>query len=80
MMQIDLFHQLYAKTKEGFFAITDYMSEPVTTHVYTPQGEWCGCSGSSNELTIQADIRVIIQTRIDYELRTIETIHETAVG
>ena len=64
---IDLFHQLRAKTKEGFVAVTDYMREPVNTHVYTPQGEWCGCSGACNELSLQADIRHIVKTRIDYE-------------
>ena len=68
---IDLFHQLRATTKEGFVAITDYMSSPTKTHVYTPQGEWCGCSGASNELTLQADIRIIVKTRIDYELSKI---------
>ena len=65
--QIDLFHQLRATTKEGFLAITNYMWEPVNTHVYTPQGEWCGCSGATNELSLQADIRHIVKTRIRYE-------------
>ena len=65
--QIDLFHQLRATTKEGFLAITNYMWDPVKTHVYTPQGEWCGCSGATNELSLQADIKNIVKTRIKYE-------------
>ena len=50
-------------------AITCYMSFPAQTNVYTPHGEWCGCSGAVNELTLQADIRLIIKNRIDYDRR-----------
>ena len=39
----------------------------IKTHVYTPQGEWCGCSGAINELSLQADIENIVKTRIKYE-------------
>lgn len=67
--KLDLFHQLAAKTPEGFVAITCYTFEPVQTNVYTPQGEWCGCSGAINDLTLQADIRDIVKNRIDYERR-----------
>jgi hypothetical protein len=64
---IDLFHQLLVKTKEGFVAITNYTDDPVKTHVYTPHGEWCGCSGASNNLSLLADIRHIVKSRIKYE-------------
>ena len=77
-MQYDLFHELRATTKEGFIAITDYFSHPIQTNVYTPQGEWCGCSGATNEWTLQADIRHIVKTRINYEQGKISTIHEAA--
>lgn len=64
---IDLFHHLRAKTADGFVAITDYERDPPNTHVYTPQGEWCGCSGASSEASLQADIRHIIKWRKEYE-------------
>lgn len=78
MQQIDLFHQLRATTKEGFVAITDYTDEWPTTHIYTPQGEWCGCSGATNEASLQADIRIIVKYRINYEQRAIKALYETA--
>lgn len=65
--KLDLFNQLVTKTQQGFVAITCYLREPVQTNVYTPQGEWCGCSGATNELTLMADIRHIVKTRIEYE-------------
>ena len=64
---IDIFHQLFMKTEEGFVAITNYTESTIKTHVYTPQGEWCGCSGATNELSLKADIRHIVKSRIDYE-------------
>ena len=70
--QIDLFHQLFLKTKEGFMAITDYTQDTPRTHVYTPQSEWCGGSGASNHLTLRADIHNIVQNRIEYEKRIIK--------
>ena len=70
--QIDLFHQLRATTKEGFLAITNYMWDPIKTDVYTPQGEWCGCSGAIDEMSLQADIRHIVKTRIRYEQTAME--------
>jgi hypothetical protein len=67
--QFDLFHQLFFEDKEGFVAITDYTQDTPRTHVYTPQGEWCGGSGASNKLTLLADIHNIVQNRIEYEKR-----------
>ena len=67
---IDIFHQLFMKTEEGFVAITNYTERTIKTHVYTPQGEWCGCSGAINELSLQADIQNIVKTRIRYEKNT----------
>ena len=64
---IDLFHQLVTTTPEGFVAITNFKGDPVKTHVYTPQGEWCGCTGASNKFTMLADIRHIVKSRIEYE-------------
>lgn len=66
---IDLFHQLVTTTPEGFVAITDYTDNPVNTHVYTPNGEWCGCTGASSKFTMLADIRHIVKSRIEYEQR-----------
>ena len=70
--QLDLFHQLFMKTDEGFVAITNYTEDSVCTHVYTPQGEWCGGSGASNKWTLQADIRSIVKSRIQYEQRILK--------
>lgn len=70
--QLDLFHQIFMKTAEGFVAITNYTENPVRTHVYTPQGEWCGASGASNKLTLQADIRSIVKYRIEWEQRILK--------
>lgn len=78
--EIDIFHQLKVKTAEGFVAITNYTEDFPTTHVYTPQGEWCGCSNASNELSLMAAIRGIVKNRIAYERRTFGTIHEAAEG
>ena len=66
---IDLFHQLVTTTPEGFVAITDYTDNPVNTHVYTPQGEWCGCTGASSKFAMLADIRHIVKSRIEYDYR-----------
>jgi len=72
-MQYDLFNQLRMVTPEGFVAVTNYEREPTKTHIYTPQGEWCGCSGAANEASLKADIRIIVKSRIEYETKIINS-------
>lgn len=66
--QIDLFHQpVYSE--DGYVAITDYTDERINTHIYTPDGVWCGCSGASNPYTLMADVKHIIKFRKAYDIR-----------
>ena len=76
--KLDLFHQLFYRSPEGFVAVLFYTERFPEANVYTPQGEWCGCSGATNEWTLQADIRHIVKTRINYEQGKISAIHEAA--
>ena len=67
----DLWHQLYKRTKEGFFVVKVFptaMTEDTPSYnVYTPQGEWCGNTRAANPLSIDADIRHIVKWRMAYE-------------
>ena len=62
----DLFHQL-AYSEDGYLAITDYTEEHITTHVYTPYGVWCGCTGAYSRYTMLADVKHIIKFRKAYD-------------
>ena len=63
----DLFNQLYYRSSDGFVAIICYDGDIPDIDVYTPQGEWCGATRASCDLTRMADIRQIINHRIAWE-------------
>ena len=64
--KIDLFHQVYF-TDQGFTAIIDYCDMMPQIDIYTPDGEWCGCTNASNHYSRLAAIRETIKFRIAYD-------------
>lgn len=65
--KIDLFNQEYYRCEYGFVAIISYETIIPNIDVYTPQGEWCGCTNASNDLTRLAAVKGIIKNRIEWE-------------
>lgn len=60
-MQYDLFHQLVYEDN-GYKAVRIVDDEPFpSVHVYTPDGEWCGCTNASNYYSWTSAVREIIK-------------------
>ena len=56
----DLWHSVFYE-QDGYVAVLDLTGPFPSCNVYTPDGEWCGCSGASNHLSRLADVRHIIR-------------------
>ena len=69
-MTIDLFNQVIYR-QDGYTTIVDYESDwPIPpVDVFNPDGEWCGCTNSTNEASRMAAIRNIIKYNQNYERR-----------
>ena len=63
IQQLDLFHQLYF-ADQGFTAIIDYCDTSPQVNIYTPDGEWCGCTNASSDASCMAAIRETIKHRL----------------
>ena len=66
IQQLDLFHQFYF-ADQGFTAIIDYCDSFPQVDIYTPDGEWCGCTNASSDASRMAAVREIINKRIAYD-------------
>ena len=65
----DLFNQEYYRSDDGFIAIICYEGTYPEIDVYTPQGEWCGCTNATCDASRLANIKLIIKNRIVWENR-----------
>lgn len=69
MMQYDLFHQLVYE-ENGYKAVRIVDDEPFPSYnVYTPSGEWCGCTNAINYYSWMSAVREIIKYNMQYNMR-----------
>ena len=74
--KLDLFHQLFYRSPEGFVAVLFYTERFPEANVYTPHGEWCGCSNCSSPSGLLSAVKQIIKFRINWEKQRFDKNYE----